>query len=85
MSNFTSLVRRELRVAFSPRSQPRWFRVLQWSFLLSFIYWLWPTRSFWPVMLGLLPVGLAVHFFYRWKTAVWTCPWGGWHDLIAGR
>ena len=54
-------------------------------FLLSVVSWLWPTRWFWPVLLVLLTVGLAVHFFYRWKTRAWTRPWGGWDDLTVGR
>ena len=85
MSHFASLVRLELRVAFSKHSQPLWFRVLKWSFLLSVVSWLWPTRWLWPALLGLLTVGLAVHFFYRWKTRAWTRPWGGWDDLTVGR
>ena len=80
MSRFLSLVRRELRVAFSRGAQPLWFRVLKWSLLLSLVYWFGSTRWFWPVMPGLLAAGLTVHFFYRWKTAAWTRPWGGWND-----
>ena len=83
MSNFASLVRLEFRVAFSRRGQPLWFRVLKWCVTLPVMYWLWPTRWFWPVLLGLLSTGLAVHFFYRWKTAAWTSPWGGWNDVAS--
>ena len=80
MSRLPSLVRREFRVAFSRSAQPLWFRLLKWGLLLPLVYWLWPTRSFWPVLIGLLMAGLAVHFFYRWKTAAWSRPWGGWND-----
>ena len=83
MSHFASLVRLELRVACSKHAQPLWFRVLKWGLLLSLIYWLGPTRWFWPVMLVLLTISLALHFFYRWKTVAWTRPWGGWNDVAS--
>ena len=82
MSTFIALVRRESRrVALSLRVQPLWFRVLKWSRLVPFMYWLWQTRWFWPVILALAAACLALHLFHRWKTAGWTGPWGEWNDL----
>jgi hypothetical protein len=40
---------------------------------------------FWRMLAGLAGIGLIVHFYYRWKTKVWTRAWGGWSDLEAGR
>lgn len=76
--------RRELRVAFSRRAQPVWFRVLKWVVFIT-LFRLLPSGARWRVMLGLATAGLGLHFFYRAKTHGWTRPWGGWDDLEAGR
>ena len=34
---------------------------------------------------GLALAGCCMHIFYRCKTKIWTCAWGGWNDLAAGR
>jgi hypothetical protein len=81
MNKFTALVRREMRVARSLKAQPVWFRALKWCVVLPFMYWLWHTRWFWPVTVCMVPVGLGFHFFFRWKTAGWTRPWGLWDDV----
>ena len=52
MSTFKALVRREIRVALSPKCQPLWFRVLKWLALLAFTAryhaapWFWPDVSY---------------------------------------
>jgi len=81
MTRFAALVRREIRVCLSLRAQPLWFRVLKWSIFLPLMFWLWPTRWFWPVILTTFVAALTLHSFYRWRTAGWTRPWGGWNDV----
>lgn len=75
-----SLIARELRVAFSKMAQPLWFRIIKWIVLLGLVvrFHAAPTFRWWA--LGLLLVGTALHFFYRWKTKAWTRAWGGWND-----
>ncbi len=78
-------IQREGRVAFSPRVQPHWLRVVKWIVFLSLAAALYPTRFFRHWTFGLPLLGLAAHLFYRWQTRGWTRPWGGWDDLAAGR
>jgi polyferredoxin len=40
---------------------------------------------FWYWVAGLPVIGTLVHFLYRWRTRGWRRPWGGWHDVDAGR
>ena len=75
------LIKREFRVALSRRSQPAWFRVLKWTFLLGLIAASWGRPHFWVWMAAALATGLTVHFIWRWKTKGWTRPWGGWDDV----
>jgi len=77
----SELVKRELRVAFSRRAQPVWFRIVKWVFLLGLIAATWRRPYFWVWMAGAIAVGLTVHFIWRWKTRGWTQPWGGWNDV----
>jgi hypothetical protein len=76
-------LRRELRVAFSRRAQPVWFRIVKWLLVLGVVVALWRSRWFWPVMLGAVALSLGAHLLWRWKTKRWTQPWGGWHDVDA--
>jgi len=85
MNALSGALRREFRVAFSRRSQPRWFRVIKWTVLLACGAAFWRKPLFWWCLLALASLGLAVHFVYRRKTCAWTRPWGGWDDLEAGR
>ena len=78
-------IKREFRVACSKRAQPVWFRVTKWSVLLGGAFALSGSPFFWYWVAGLAAIGILVHFVYRWRTAVWTRPWGGWNDLDAGR
>ena len=81
MNTFTALVRREFRVALSPKAQPIWFRVLKWTALIAFTVRYHGTPWFWPTVAVALAAALILHFFYRWKTCGWTRSWGGWNDV----
>lgn len=85
MTTFPATLRREFRVAFSKRAQPVWFRIVKWLLLLTAVVAFRQKPLLWWCLLSLLALGLAVHFFYRWKTRTWTRPWGGWNDLDSGR
>jgi hypothetical protein len=74
-------LKREVRVAFSRRAQPLWFRVAKWVIAIGVGAMLWRTPYFWRVVVGALCLGLAVHLIWRWKTKAWTQPWGGWNDI----
>ena len=83
MNTFTALVRREIRVAISPKAQPLWFRVLKWLALIAFTVCYHAASWFWSCLAVCLVVALGIHFLYRWKTLAWTRPWGGWNDVGA--
>lgn len=85
MSAAATALRRELRVAFSRRAQPVWFRVVKWMCILTGVALFHDRNWFWWTLALLAAAGLALHCLYRWKTKVWTQPWGGWNDLQAGR
>lgn len=76
-------IRRELQVAFSPRVQPVWFRLIKWSLLI--ITTIRYGQSWWfrYVMSGALISSVALHMLYRQKTLVWQRAWGGWSDITA--
>ena len=80
-----SVIKKELRVAFSRKAQPVWFRIIKWVVFLSVTRRLRATKWFKVWIAGAVLAGLAVHFTYRWKTRGWTQPWGGWNDIEAGR
>jgi hypothetical protein len=72
---------RELQVAFSPRAQPWWFRLVKWSIFVT-VTVCYHRRSWFPYVAGsALLGGIALHLFYRWKTQGWQRAWGGWSDL----
>jgi hypothetical protein len=74
-------IERELQVAFSPRAQPVWFRLIKWSIFIG-ITARYRQRPWFPYVAGFgLLGGLALHLFYRKKTENWTRAWGGWNDL----
>jgi len=85
MNNTGTILRREFRVAFSPRAQPVWFRIIKWTCILLGAAMFYDRRWFWQTLLCLAGAGTVMHFFYRWKTKAWTRAWGGWNDLAAGR
>jgi hypothetical protein len=74
-------LQRELRVAFSLRTQPLWLRLLKWSVFIT-ITMRYRNRVWFPYGASLaLFGGIALHMFYRWKTRGWRQAWGGWSDL----
>ncbi len=76
-------IQRELQVAFSPRVQPVWFRLLKWTLLIITTV-RYRQRPWFRYAMGSAVVGsVALHLFYRWKTQVWQQPWGGWSDVAA--
>jgi hypothetical protein len=79
------VIESELRVAFSRKAQPVWFRIVKWVVFLSVARRLRATKWFRVWIAGAALAGLAVHLTYRWKTRGWTRPWGGWKDVEAGR
>jgi hypothetical protein len=78
-------MKREVRVALSPRAQPWWFRLLKWVVIVTLSVRYWRHPSFWWWAAGALALALTVHFIWRWKTDGWTRPWGGWNDVEAAR
>jgi hypothetical protein len=85
MSTLNTIIRREFRVAFSPRGQPVWFRIVKWTCIFTGVILFHDHRWFWWTLAGLAVAGAAIHFLYRRKTKTWTRAWGGWNDLAAGR
>ena len=80
-STVRTVLKRELRVAFSRRAQPIWFRIVKWVILLVVGALLWRTPYFWVFIVSGFALGLTVHFIWRWKTKGWTQPWWGWDDV----
>jgi hypothetical protein len=76
-----SVLKREMRVAFSRRAQPVWFRVSKWVVLVGVGAIFWRKPYFWLWVFAAFVLGLTVHFFWRWKTKGWSEPWGGWDDV----
>lgn len=76
-------MKRELRVAFSRKAQPVWFRITKWIVIIGISALLWRKPTFWFWILGALGLGLTVHIVWRWQTKGWTRPWGGWDDVEA--
>jgi hypothetical protein len=81
-------IEREVRVAFSPRAQPVWFRIAKWLVFLVVSAVLLRTGYLLQWLLGATLAtlaGLGMHFLWRWKTQGWTRAWGGWTDVEAAR
>ena len=74
-------LKREMRVAFSRRAQPVWFRILKWVILIGASVRFWRHPYFWRWILGALVVSVTLHLVWRWKTKGWTERWGGWDDV----
>jgi hypothetical protein len=75
-------LQRELRVAFSPRAQPVWFRLIKWAVIIFMIV-RYRQRPWFGYAVGVTLVGaVSLHLFYRWKTQGWRRPWGGWSDVV---
>jgi hypothetical protein len=80
-----AMMKRELRVAFSRRAQPMWFRVAKWVVFAVLVMLFWRRPTFWWIAAAAFVAGMGLHLFYRYKTRGWTRAWGGWDDLQAGR
>ncbi|GAB3220660.1 hypothetical protein [Spirosoma arcticum] len=83
------LLKREIRVAFHPKSQPVRFRILKYVLLGLFVYFYWNSPTFWWIFGSFSVAGVSLHFFYRYKTHGWTRSYGRgflrWdHELIFG-
>jgi len=76
-------LRRELRVAFSPRGQPVWFRVIKWLVILTLAFFFWNRLWFWCLLGASAVAAVPVHLYYRRRTANWTRPWRGWNDVAS--
>jgi hypothetical protein len=76
-------IQREVQVAFSPRVQPWWFRLIKWSMLIAITVRYRKRRWFPYAMSSAFMGGIALHLFYRYKTQGWTQAWGGWDDIAA--
>ena len=72
------VIRRELEVAFSKRSQPVWFRIVKYIIIAILVYLLWGSRWFWIVFGILFVFSLMLHFWYRYKTDGWRKSYGMW-------
>jgi hypothetical protein len=83
--SFRSALELELRVAFSRRAQPTWFRVVKWIAIVWATLYFWGAPSFWWWVLGLFGVAVGLHLLWRFKTRRWTQPWLGWNDVAATR
>ena len=62
------------------RGQSVRFRIVKYSILLPLFALLWWWKGWYislQVVGALFIVSLGVHFFYRYMTAGWTKPWGG--------
>ena len=77
------LIQRELRVAFSKKAQPVWFRIVKWVVFIGSAAALWNTNYLGWWILLMTVAGLIVHLLWRYKTKGWTQPWMGWNDVEA--
>jgi len=75
---FKQLLKRELEVAFSRKSQPVWFRVVKYIVIGCLIYFLRGTSLLWILLSSLFVLGLVLHLWYRYKTEGWTKSYGMW-------
>jgi len=76
--SFLNIIKREFAVAFSKDAQPVWFRIIKYTLLGTFLYFFWGETLLWIILLVVFVLGLALHFWYRYKTAGWTKSYGLW-------
>lgn len=82
------LIGRELKVMFSFKAQPLWFRITKWVVFVGAAAWFrrtYPRATFWRWLAGIPLAGLTMHLVYRRKTHGWTQPWAGWNDIAAAQ
>jgi hypothetical protein len=72
------IIKRELEVAFDKKTQPIWFRVLKYIFLIGVIYMLWNSEWLLITLAALVVGALLLHFWVRHKTQGWTKSYGLW-------
>ena len=72
------IVAREIKVAFSLKSQPLHFRIGKWVAIILLLYFLNDYMVWWKVLLGMMIAGLLLHFYFRYKTKGWTKSYGRW-------
>ena len=81
--SFNKPIKREIEVAFSKHSQPIWFRILKYILLGCSLYFFWGSKLLWIILSTLFAFAMLLHFWYRYKTHVWTKSYGLWkHDKI---
>lgn len=85
MAETRKTLAREVRVAFSRKAQPPWFRVTKWIVILGLAAIFWSTPYFWWWVGAIVLLSVAAHLFWRFKTRGWTRAWGGWRDVDAAR
>ena len=76
--SFNKVIKREFEVAFSKHSQPIWFRLVKYAVIGLILYFFWGSRLLWYFFSIMFVVGLALHFWYRYKTQGWTKSYGLW-------
>ena len=84
-SELNETLRRELRVAFSTRAQPVWFRLAKWTIFLGVSRRLSGTSWFTRSTIGAAATAVGLHLLYRQKTEGWTRAWGGWDDVATAQ
>jgi len=72
------VIRRELEVAFSTKSQSVTFRIIKYILVVVLIYLLWGTGWLWIVFGIIFALSLMLHFLYRYKTDGWRKDYGMW-------
>lgn len=76
--SLSKILKRELEVALSRKSQPIWFRILKYVLLGMLVYFLWGKPLLWTLLAILFVLALVLHFWYRYKTKGWTKNYGMW-------
>ena len=77
------VIKKELEVAFSKHSQPIWFRLLKYILLGGVLFLFWGSPLLWIVLISLFVIAMLLHFWYRYKTKVWTKSYGMWkHEKV---
>ena len=70
------LIKKELHVI--AHGQSARFRLVKYAILIPLVValYVWKGRTTtWKALLALAILGIAVHFFFRWKTKGWTESW----------
>jgi hypothetical protein len=73
-----AVLKREVQVAFSLKTQSLTFRFVKWAVILFLFYRYHDTPNFWTYVGITFVFSLGLHFLYRYKTHTWTQSWGGW-------